>query len=138
MLRGRTIGIVGCGRIGEWISHYATAFGMRVLGYDPYLSTWPETIQPSTLDELLPQSDFISVHVPLNDETQRLLGPHEFALIKPGAILVNSSRGEVLDEDELLRALVNKRLGAGGLDVLTGEPNTEYHPLVEYAQHTRT
>jgi D-3-phosphoglycerate dehydrogenase len=83
---------------------------------------------------LLEASDFISIHVPLNDDTRELIGSREFALVKSGAILVNTSRGEVVNEEALLSALVKGQIGAAGLDVLGGEPDVDSHPLVEYAR----
>jgi len=134
MLRGKTLGIIGCGRIGQWMARYAAAFGMNCLGYDPHLDAMPEGIESSELHALLRRSDFVSVHVPLNDETRRLLGPTEMRMLKHGAIVVNTSRGEIIDEDELLSALREGRIAAAGLDVLTGEPDIQSHPLVRYAQ----
>jgi phosphoglycerate dehydrogenase-like enzyme len=134
MLRGRTIGIVGCGRIGEWMSRYARAFGMNCLGFDPKLEQFPEGTRPVPLAQLLSESDVVSVHVPLNDSTRGLLGKNELASIKRGAILVNTSRGEIVDEAELLKALEDGRLSAAGLDVLVGEPDIADHPLVRYAR----
>jgi phosphoglycerate dehydrogenase-like enzyme len=134
MLRGRMLGIIGCGRIGEWVSRYARAFGMMCLGYDPHLTQFPEGVRAVALAELLSQADVVSVHVPLNAETCGLLGAAELAGIKRGAILVNTSRGEIVDEAALLDALRDGRLRAVGLDVLVGEPNVARHPLVEYAR----
>jgi D-3-phosphoglycerate dehydrogenase len=134
MLRGKTLGIIGCGRIGQWMACYATAFGMPCLGYDPYVAHWPEGIEKSDLDSLLGRSDFITVHVPLQEETRRLLGPREFQRVKHGAILINTSRGDIIDEAALLAALRDGRIAAAGLDVLTGEPEIAQHPLVEYAR----
>lgn len=134
MLKGKTLGIIGCGRIGQWMGRYATAFEMKCLGYDPHLEQWPEPIERTPLDALLERSDFITVHVPANEETRRLLGPGEFARIKRGAILINTSRGMVLDEASLLAALLDGRLSGAGLDVLSGEPDVARHPLTEYAR----
>ena len=134
MLRGKTVGIIGCGRIGEWISRYAAAFGMNCLGFDPYANPFPAEIKRLDLVPLLQQSDFISVHVTLTDQSRGLLGPEEFKQMKKGAILINTSRGEVIDETSLLRALENGDLLAAGLDVLTGEPEIDRHPLVQYAR----
>lgn len=134
MLRGKILGIIGCGRIGQWMSRYSTAFGMKCLGYDPYLDPWPDEIEKSDLDPLLAKSDFITLHVHLDEKTRRLLGPREFNLIKCGAVLINTSRGGVIDEAALLSALLEGRLAAAGLDVLTGEPEIAGHPLVEYAR----
>jgi len=134
MLQGKVLGIIGCGRIGQWMSRYASAFGLTCLGYDPHVDPWPEGIQNSDLESLLRQSDFITVHVPLTEDTRDLLGSKEFELIKDGAILVNTSRGEVIQESAMLRALLKGQLSAAGLDVLTGEPDVDNNPLVDYAR----
>ena len=134
MLRGRTLGVIGCGRIGQWMSRYAAAFGMTCVGYDPHIDPWPEGIERCTLESLLSGSDFISVHVTFNEETRGLLGSEQFQQIKPGAVLVNTSRGEVLDDSALLAALMEGRIAAAGLDVLSGEPDIASHPLIEYAR----
>lgn len=134
MLRGKTLGIIGCGRIGRWMAHYAHAFGMNVLGCDPQLEHLPEGIERCRLHELLASSDFVTVHVPFNEDTRGLLGKSEFAHIKPGTIIINTSRGAVIDEQELLAALKSGRVRAAGLDVLEGEPNIVGHPLAEYAK----
>jgi D-3-phosphoglycerate dehydrogenase len=136
MLRGRTVGIVGCGRIGGWMGRYAEAFGMTRLGFDPHLpeSAWPGHITRAPLDDLLRAADFVSVHVPLTDETKGLIGRRELALMKPTAAVVNTSRGGIVDEAALLDALRGGKLAAAGLDVLEGEPETASHPLLEYAR----
>jgi len=134
MLRGKTLGLIGCGRIGEWMSHYAAAFGMHCVGYDPYVDPWPATIEQTDLATVLREADFISVHVTLSAETHGLLGQREFDLIKPEAVLINTSRGEIVDQDALLAALVNGQIAAAGVDVLTGEPDITDHPLIHYAR----
>lgn len=134
MLKGKTLGLIGCGRIGSWMSRYAGAFGMHVLGYDPYTDAWPVETAKCDLDTLLETSDFVSIHVPLNPQTTGLIGKRELALMKPGSVLVNTSRGSITDEGALLAALEDGRLGAAGLDVLDGEPSTDRHPLVGYAR----
>ncbi len=134
MLRGKTLGLVGCGRIGSWMARYARAFDMEVVGYDPYLKAWPVEIRRLDLKEVLSCADFISIHVPLNEHTRGLLGEREFAQVKPGAILVNTSRGSITNEGALLEALQDGRLAAAGLDVLDGEPIVEGHPLLDYAR----
>jgi D-3-phosphoglycerate dehydrogenase len=134
MLNGKTLGLVGCGRIGSWMSRYARAFKMNVIGYDPHIDAWPAGIKKSDLDGLLAIADFISIHVPLNDQTRGMIAKPEFALMKAGAVLINTSRGSIIDEGALLASLEDGRLGAAGLDVLDGEPAIEHHPLVEYAR----
>ncbi len=134
MLRGRTLGIIGCGRIGQWVARYAEAFGMRRLGYDPHILQWPAGVERCTLDRVLAGSDVVSVHVPLNESTRGLLGEREIGLMKAGAILVNTSRGEITDELAIIKALSRDQLRAVGVDVLCGEPDVNGHPLLEYAR----
>ena len=116
------------------MARYAVAFGMDVIGYDPFVEPWPKQIRRSGLDELLSTADFISVHVPLSDQTRGMIGAREFALVKPGAVFINTSRGAVTDERGLLNSLIEGRLAAAGIDVLDGDPEIERHPLVEYAR----
>jgi D-3-phosphoglycerate dehydrogenase len=116
------------------MARYARAFDMDVIGYDPFLSEWPELIAKSRLDTVLSTADFVSIHVPFNDETRGIIGAREFSLMKQGAVFINTSRGGVADEKALLQALLSKRLSAAGLDVLVGEPLINDHPLVAYAR----
>ncbi len=134
MLNGKRIGIIGCGRIGTWMSRYAHAFGMDIVGYDPLLSEFPEHIQPVALEDLARTSDFITIHVPLTDDTRGLFSAKYFAALKTGSILINTSRGAVIDEQALLDALESKRIKAAGLDVLTAEPHIEASALYHYAK----
>jgi D-3-phosphoglycerate dehydrogenase len=136
MLRGKILGIIGLGRIGRWMARYAEAFGMRRQAADPYAAEWMPGIARVDLDELLATSDFISLHVHLTDDTHGMLDARRIGLIKPGAILINTSRGGLIDEPALLAALQEGRIAAVGLDVLTGEPDIIEHPLRRYAlQH---
>jgi phosphoglycerate dehydrogenase-like enzyme len=134
MLRGKTLGLIGCGRIGGWMARYARAFGMHVIGYDPLLQTFPETIRKVTLPEVFAQGDFVSIHVHLSLETTGLVSKALIDSMKPGAFLINTSRGAIVNEQALLAALESGRLGGAGLDVLEGEPDTADHPLVRYAK----
>jgi D-3-phosphoglycerate dehydrogenase len=134
MLRGRSLGIIGCGRIGGWMSRYARAFGMRCVGFDPFLLPPHETIELMELEPVLQTADFVSVHVPLTDVTRGLVGAREIGLMKKGVVLINTSRGEIVDQDALLEALRSEQIAAAGLDVLSGEPDIAMHPLVEYAR----
>jgi len=133
MLRGKVLGIIGCGRIGQWMARYGEAFGMRCRGYDPHLAPWPAGIERATLDELLATSDFLTVHVHLTSETRGMLGRAQLERVKAGAVLVNTSRGEVIDDRALLAGLASGRIGAAGLDVLSGEPDVVDHPLRAWA-----
>ncbi len=124
-LAGKTIGLVGFGRIAQEVAARLQGFGMNLLGYDPYqdaanMNQWG--VKKTGLDELLAQSDFISVHARLTDETFHLLGAREFALVKPGAFLINTSRGGIIDEPELEKALQQGRLRGVALDVMEREP----------------
>lgn len=134
MLKGKTLGIVGCGRIGTWMSRYAAAFGMKTIGFDPQADPWPDGVDRVELDALLATADIVSVHVPLNDDTKQLLKARELGLCKPGVVVINTSRGEIIDESALLQALESGHVAALGLDVLVGEPETANHPLVVYAR----
>ena len=134
MLTGKTLGLVGCGRIGKWMARYGNAFGMRVLGYDPYNQDWPDHLTPVSLPELMSESQFVSIHVHLTEETRHLIGPKELALVRPGAILINTARGAVVDEDALLAALQDGRIASVGCDVLEGEPQVRMTRLWQYAQ----
>ena len=134
MVQGRTLGLVGVGRIGGWMARYAQAFGMSVLGYDPYQDTLSDGVKPATLEDLFGASDFVSVHVHLSDETRGLVNRTLLESAKPGQILINTSRGAIVDEAALLDGLKSGRLGGAGLDVLDGEPDTVNHPLVVYSQ----
>jgi D-3-phosphoglycerate dehydrogenase len=134
MLKGRTIGIVGCGRIGQWVGRYARAFDMTTLGFDPHIEPWPADIVKCSLPDLLSRADIVTVHVTLSDATRGLLGREQFALMRPGVIVVNTSRGEIIDEAALLEGLEKGRVRGAGLDVLTGEPDVAAHPLRLYAQ----
>ncbi|HHW26387.1 MAG TPA: D-glycerate dehydrogenase, partial [Firmicutes bacterium] len=133
-VHGATLGIVGLGRIGEAVARRARGFSMRVLYANR--SARPEVeaalgIERRGLDELLKSSDFVSIHVPLNDSTRHLIGERELNLMKPTAVLVNTSRGPVVNERDLYRALKDRRIFAAGLDVFDTEPIRSDNPLLE-------
>lgn len=132
-LAGRTILIFGLGRIGSRVASLCRAFGMQVYAYDPYLSDstrFSQAVVVPSFREVLPIADFISLHLPSLPETRSLLGAAEFALLKPGALLVNCARGDLVPEDVLLQALESGRLGGLGLDVFASEPPLVGHPLL--------
>lgn len=134
MLNGKKLGLIGCGRIGGWMARYAQAFGMEVIGYDPYLATVPSPIKKVSIDEVFKYSDFISVHVHLSPETENLVSRELLQLTKKGVILINTSRGQIVDEEALLEGLKSGHIAAAGLDVITGEPDIRSHPLVLYSR----
>ena len=121
-LRGLRLGVVGLGRVGLQVAAYGCAFGMRVAAYDPYLESWPDGIERvDSLHDLAAASDAITLHVPLDPTTQGLVSAAVLAAMTPGAVLVNTSRGAVLDERALLDALHEGRLAGAALDVAIGE-----------------
>jgi len=132
-LKGRTLGIVGVGRIGTEVSKRAHAFGMEIVGYDPYISddrfAALRIRRISELPELLTVSDIVTIHTPLNDETRGMIGEQELARIKPGAIVVNMARGGIVDDNALLAALGSGRVSGAVLDVYNVEPLPADHPL---------
>lgn len=135
-LRGRTLLLVGFGRIGREVATRALAFGMRVRVYDPHLTAPPpgpvEAV--ASLDEGLAVANVVSLHVPLTEETRGLLGARELALLPPGGIVVNASRGGLLDEDALLAAVRSGHLHGAGLDTFATEPLPAHSPLLGEAR----
>lgn len=134
-LAGRALGIAGLGRIGEKIARYAQAFGMRVVAFDPRKTEWMDGIERvHSLRELCATSQVLCVHVPLNEETRGLIGAAEMATLPTGALLVNTARGEVLDEDALLDALESGHLAGAALDVIHNERGERSQRLLDYAR----
>ncbi len=134
MLKGKTIGIVGCGRIGGWMAKYAGAFGMNVIGFDPFISNFPDNIKKVELQHLFETSDFITIHVHLTAETAGMVNMELLSKCKPNAILINTSRGQLIKEEDLLCALKNNQIGGVGLDVLADEPEINKSILFQYAK----
>ena len=131
---GQTLGLVGCGSIGRMTAKKAQCLDLRVLGYDPYLdkSLAKECgITLVSLPELLRESDFVSVHTPLNEETRHLMGEKEFKQMKPTAYYISTARGPVTDEAALIKALQEKWIAGAGLDVFEKEPVTLDNPLLK-------
>lgn len=136
-LRGRTLGILGCGRVGSMVAEFGRVFGMEVLGFDVRPSHLP-AVSFVSLDELLARSDVLSVHLPLNQTTIGMVDESVFTRMKTGALLLNTSRGGIVQEKALLNALQEGKLGGAALDVLNGETGfagriPPEHMLVEYA-----
>ncbi len=133
-LAGRTLGLVGTGRIGRSMARMAAGFRMRVLGYDPNVSA--ETMRQSGIEKfddltaMLKLCDVVSMHTALNEQTRHLIGARELAAMKPHALLINSARGALVDEAALVLALQEKRIGGAGLDVFSQEPLAHRdHPM---------
>jgi D-3-phosphoglycerate dehydrogenase len=123
-LAGRTLGIIGHGRLGSRVARYARAFDMRVLVHDTdpsRLTLLDEGVVPVDPDDLLAQSDFVTIHLPLDESTRGWLDERRTALLRDGAIVVNTSRGEIIDEHQLARHLASGRLGGVAVDVLADD-----------------
>jgi D-3-phosphoglycerate dehydrogenase len=133
-LRGKTLGVIGTGTIGCRVAEISKAFDMQVLGYDKYPNVQRARelgMKYVKLSTLLRNSDFISLHVTLTPESERLLGEKEFEVMKKGAALVNTSQGKVIDEKALIEALKSGRISYAGLDVFEEEPPSKNNQLFE-------
>jgi phosphoglycerate dehydrogenase-like enzyme len=132
-LSGATLGIVGFGRIGRAVARRAQAFDMRILAYSPSLTADEAEaagVTLASLDDLLAQADFVSLHAPLTSATHHLIDAETLALMKPGAILINTARGALVDQAALYSALSEGRLGGAALDVTDPEPMPDDDPLL--------
>jgi D-3-phosphoglycerate dehydrogenase / 2-oxoglutarate reductase len=133
-LRGQVFGLVGLGAISRAIVPKAQAFGLKVISYDPYVT--PDVmsaigVESVSLERLLVESDFVSVHTPLTPNTRHLIGTEQFRLMKKTAYFINASRGAVVDENALYRTLADDRIAGAGLDVLEKEPVDMNNPLLK-------
>jgi D-3-phosphoglycerate dehydrogenase len=133
-LRGRMLGIIGLGRVGRALVPKARALGLRLGAYDPYVhdDIFALTgVQPFyELEQLLREADYLSIHAPLTAETHRMIDAAALGLMKPAALLINTARGQIVDEAALAEALRNGRLGGAGIDVLETEPPAPDNPLL--------
>jgi D-3-phosphoglycerate dehydrogenase len=134
-LAGKRVGVMGLGRIGRIVAEMCHHLGMEVWGYDPYLNArdlrLPGLVFTKEREEILKTSDFLSLHVPLSRETQGLVGKKELDLMKPTAFLINTSRGEIIDEPALIEALQEGKIAGAGLDVFAKEPPEPSHPFFQ-------
>ncbi len=135
------LGIVGLGRLGKWVARYGNAFGMKVIAYDPEISEEDfkqNNCQQVSFEELIEQSDIISIHVHLNADTENMFNKNIFDQMKNNAYLINTARGKIANESDLLDALKNKKIAGYATDVLADELNFDKnfssHPLIEYAK----
>lgn len=135
-LKGKTVGIIGLGRLGSMMAEYARAFRMTIIAHDPAPSCPQPEVRLVGLDDLLRESDIITLHVHLNERTRMMIGPREMALMKPGVCLINTSRGGLIDEAALIREMESGRIVAAGLDVIDGEWNEDKynHQLIAYSR----
>jgi glyoxylate reductase len=133
-LYGATLGIIGFGRIGQAVARRAIGFNMQILYYDPQRQSELENqlgVKYVSMEELLTQSDFITLHTYLSESTRGLIGSLQFDQMKPNAILVNTSRGAIVDSDALVNALQNQQIAAAAVDVFDPEPIPQDHPLLQ-------
>ena len=133
-LTGQVLGVLGLGKIGSAVARKATALALRVLAHDPYLK--PEQarqlgVELVSLDDLLRQADYLSIHCPLTKETRHLIGSAQLALMKPSAYLINMARGPIVDQASLYQALVNGVIAGAAMDVLEQEPPAPDDPLLK-------
>ena len=137
-LKGRRLGLVGCGRVGELCAGYAAAFGMVVAAYDPFRSQLPDQVhRAGSLRELFASSSIVAVLATLGADTINLIGRSEFNSMPRGGFLVNTSRGAIVDEHALVEALASGRLAGAAVDVIANEPaggDKPHGPLINYAQ----
>jgi D-3-phosphoglycerate dehydrogenase len=130
-IKGKTLGLIGSGRIGLEVAKRISAFGARVITFDPYLQKTPEGIDLMDFDTVLKESDFISIHCPLNESTRHLLGEKEFQKMQKKPLIINTSRGPIIDEVALTQALTKRQVSGAGLDVLEKEPPDLQNPLLK-------
>lgn len=132
-LMGRTLGVLGLGRIGQAFVEKVSGLGMRVLGYDPYPNAdfvARSGIQLVSLEDVLTQADVISLHLPVTPETSQVINAHTLKQMKPGSLLINTARGALIDEPALVESLQSGHLGGAGLDVFEVEPLPTSSPLL--------
>ena len=129
--RGKTLGLIGCGKIGLEVGKRMSSFGVKVITFDPYLDKVSGGIELKDFDTVLKESDFISIHCPLNDSTRHLIGEREFRKMEKRPLLINTSRGPIIDERALIQALEEDLISGAGMDVLEKEPPDSQNPLLK-------
>jgi D-3-phosphoglycerate dehydrogenase len=127
-INGKTLGLIGVGNIGGEVARHASALGMTVIAYDLYVKEM-EGVRLVTLDELLAQSDYISLHLPMTKETHNMIGSEQFAKMKNGVRIINCARGGIIDEEALYQALTSGKVAGAALDVFAEEPPTNWQLL---------
>jgi D-3-phosphoglycerate dehydrogenase len=136
-LKGKTLGLIGLGNIGKIVAKIAKSFGMNILVYDPYVdekTVMEYGTNSKTLENLLENSDIISVHVPLTKETAGMISYEQFKMMKKRPLLINTARGKIIDSDALVDALKNRLISGAALDVLPEEPPPAHDALIEYVK----
>ena len=132
--RNQTLGIIGWGRIGRAVSAKAMALGFKVMANDPYVDPkqmLDAGVKPADKETLMSESDYVSLHTPLNEETHHMIGVHLLSLMRPSAYLINTARGLLIEEGALLDAVQNGKIAGAALDVLSVEPPSSDHPFLQ-------
>lgn len=129
-IKGKTLGLIGYGRIGSRVAKLANQFGMTIVAYDPYAKVEDDYVKQIGLDALLKVSDFISIHVPLTKETYHMIGRKEIEIAKEGLYLINTARGSIIDQEELCLALKKGKVAGAVLDTTEQEPITLENPVL--------
>lgn len=137
-LCGKTVGLVGYGSVGRLVAGYLRAFGSRIVAHDPYFTGDPAPAELVDLETLLKESDVVSLHARLTPDSHHMIGQKQLALMKPGAVLVNTARSGLVDEAALVRALAERRIMGAALDVFDTEPLPPDHPLLKLDNVTLT
>ena len=122
-LHSKQMGLIGFGKVAKLVSRRMQSFDMRIVFYDPFVDSSTDTEKKVELDELLNTSDFISIHIPKNNETENLISKEKLSLIKKGAVIINTSRGGLIDEEEVFNLVKKNKLYSAGLDVYATEPH---------------
>jgi len=130
-VRGKTLGLIGCGKIGLEVAKRISSFGVKVIAFDPYLEKLSQGIELKDFDSVIKESDLISIHCPLNDSTRHLIGEQVFKKMEKRPLLINTSRGPIVDEKALIQALKEGLISGAGLDVLEKEPPDPLNPLLK-------
>jgi len=130
-IQGKTLGLIGCGRIGFEVAKRISAFGVKVLAFDPYIQKVAEGMELTDLETILKKSNFISIHCPLNESTRHLIDEKEFQKMERKPFLINTSRGPIVSEKALIKALEEGRISGAGLDVLETEPPDSRNPMLK-------
>jgi D-3-phosphoglycerate dehydrogenase len=133
-LAGQTVGILGCGRIGSAVARKLGGFDVRLLGCDPHIDSFPPGVQPVAFERLLHESDYLTVHCPLTDQTRHAFNSDSLGRMRPTAALINTARGGIVDTAALITALQEGLLAGAGLDVLEQEPIDPASPLLRMEQ----
>ncbi len=135
LLKDKTMGIVGLGKIGRTTASYGKALGMNIIAFDPYVKS--SEYELVSINDLLKRSDVIVIHAMLTKETENLISKEQFEMMKETAFLINTARGQIVNEDDLLEALENKKISGAAVDVFSEEPLNQESKIIKYARENQ-